>query len=63
MCYEEGNKTLDSIHRESVDLLARELKNLNFSLCYRVCPRYSVLLLGFLSSKHSRYPFSALLID
>ena len=35
MCFEEGNKTLDSIHRESVDLLTRELKNLNFDLNYR----------------------------
>ena len=35
MCFEEGSKTLDSIHRESIDLLTRELKNLSFNLSYR----------------------------
>jgi hypothetical protein len=36
MCSEEGNRTLDDIHRESVDHLTRELNHLNFNLGYRV---------------------------
>ena len=36
MCSEEGNRTLDNIHQESVDLLTRELRNLNFDLKFQV---------------------------
>ena len=36
MCFEDGSRTLDTIHQESVDLLTRELRNLNFDLGYRV---------------------------
>ena len=35
MCFEEGSKTLESIHRESIALLTRELKSLNFDLTAR----------------------------
>jgi hypothetical protein len=36
MCVEEGNRTLDMIHQESVDHLTRELRNIGFDLGYRV---------------------------
>jgi hypothetical protein len=36
MCFEDGSRTLDTIHQGSVDLLTRELRNLNFDLGYRV---------------------------
>lgn len=36
MCVEEGHRTLDHIHQESVDHLSRELRNLGFDLGYRV---------------------------
>ena len=36
MCFEDGSRTLDTIHQESVDLLTRELRNLNFDLGLRV---------------------------
>jgi hypothetical protein len=40
MCVEEGNRTLDMIHQESVDHLTRELRNLGFDLGYRVSSRF-----------------------
>ena len=36
MCVEDGHRTMDDIHRESVQLLTQELRNLNFQLNYRV---------------------------
>ena len=39
MCYADGSRTLDTIHQQSVDLLTRELRNLNFNLGYQVSSR------------------------
>jgi len=47
MCCEEGNRTLDHIHQESVDLLTSELRNLNFDLRYKVyLPNNLLLIIG-----------------
>jgi|SRR5579862_4052429 len=43
MCVEDGQRTMDDIHRESVELLTRELRNLNFQLNYRVHGRWREL--------------------
>ena len=40
LCYEDGVKTLDDIHRQSVEHLTRELRNLNIhGVGYRVRQR------------------------
>ena len=39
ICY-EGNRTLDDIHRDSVDLLTRELRSINLNLESRVLPLF-----------------------
>jgi intermediate cleaving peptidase 55 len=44
MCVEDGQRTMDDIHRESVELLTRELWNLNLQLTFRVGGLQRVLI-------------------